>query len=80
MLALSYAVHIIKLNLPPKFLGKPIELIDWVFKVEQYRGMFGLARPSDMVQLGVSHLEGDAVTWWHQLAHQGGDHKLGTLK
>ena len=31
--------------------------------------MVGLARPTDMVQLAVSHLEGDAFTWWRQLAH-----------
>ena len=42
--------------------------------------MVGLARPIDMVWLAVSHLEGDAFTWWHQLAHRGGDHELGTLE
>ena len=42
--------------------------------------MVGLARPTDMVRLAVSRLEGDAFTWWRQLAHRGGDHELGTLE
>ena len=42
--------------------------------------MVKLARPTDMVQLAVSCLEGDAFTWWHQLAHRGGNHELGTLE
>ena len=42
--------------------------------------MVGLARPTDMVQLAVSGLEGDAFTWWCQLAHHGVDHELGTLE
>ena len=42
--------------------------------------MVGLARPTDIVQLVMSHLEGDSFTWWHQLAYQGGDHKLCTLE
>ena len=33
-----------------------------------------------MVQLTVFHLEGDAFTWWCQLAHRGCDHELGTLE
>ena len=28
----------------------------------------------------MSHLEGDAFTWWRQLVHKGGDHELGTLE
>ena len=28
----------------------------------------------------MSRLEGDAITWWRQLAHRGGDHELGTLE
>ena len=35
--------------------------------------MVGLARPTDMVRLAVSHLEGNAFTWWCQLVHRGGD-------
>ena len=69
MLAPSFAAHKIKLDLPPKFAGKPSELTFWVFQAEQYCGMVGLARPTDIVQLAVSHLEGDAFTWWRQLAH-----------
>ena len=42
--------------------------------------MVGLVRPTDMVQLAMSRLEGDAFTWWRQLAHRGGDHDLGTLE
>ena len=42
--------------------------------------MVGLARPTDMVRLALSRLEGDAFTWWRQLAHRGGDHELGTLE
>ena len=42
--------------------------------------MVGLAKPTDMVQLAVSHLEGDGFTWWCHLVHQGSDHELSTLK
>ena len=80
MLAPSFAACKIQSDLLPKFLGKPNELTSWVFLVEQYCGMVGLARPIDIVHFTVSHLEGNAFTWWRQLAHQGGDHKLGTLE
>ena len=63
MLAPNFAVCRIKLYLPPKLLGKPSELIGWVFSVEQYCTTVGLARPTDIVQLSMSHLEGDAFTW-----------------
>ena len=49
MLVPSFAVHEIKLDLPPKFSGKPNKLMGWVFLIQQYCGMVGLARPTDMV-------------------------------
>ena len=62
MLAPSFVIYKIELDLLPKFLGKPSELIGWVFLIKQYCRMVGLVRPSDMVQLTVSHLEGNAFT------------------
>ena len=41
--------HKVKLDLLPKFSGKPSELTGQVFLVEQYCGMVGLARTTDMV-------------------------------
>ena len=33
--------------------------------------MVGLEKPTDMVWLAVSRLEGDAFTWWRQVAGRG---------
>ena len=44
----------IKLDLPPKLAGKPSELSDWLFEVEQYHNIVGIVKPIDRVRLTVS--------------------------
>ena len=78
-MAPSFAARQIKLDLPPKFTGKPSDLNGWVFQVEQYCKTVGLAMPTDMVRLAVSRLEGDAFIWWRQLTYRGEDYELGKL-
>ena len=63
MLAPSFAVHKIKMDLPTKFLGKPSELTGWILLTEQYCGMVELARTTNMLQLTVFCLKGDTFTW-----------------
>ena len=69
----------IKLDLPPKFAGKPNELSGWLFEVEQYYDTVGIVKPIDRVRLEVSQLERDAFTWWHQLTNHGDEYKIGKL-
>ena len=47
----------IKLDLPPKFAGKPSELSSWLFEVEQYCDIVGIVKPVDIVRLAVSQLD-----------------------
>ena len=69
----------IKLDLPPKFVGKPSELSGWLFEVEQYCNIVGIIKLVDRVRLAVSQLECNAFTWWHQLTNCGDEYKLGKL-
>lgn len=52
------------LQLPSKSIKMPSELIARVFQVEQYCGMVGLNKPTDMGKFVVSHMKGDTFTWW----------------
>ena len=75
----TFSAESIKLDLPPKFTGKPSELSGWLFEVEQYCDIVGIVKPVDRVRLAVSRLEGDAFTWWRQLTNRGEEYKLGKL-
>ena len=75
----TFAAAKIKLDLAPKFAGKPSELFVWLFEVEQYCDIMGIVKPIDRVRLAVFRLERDALTWWHQLNNHGDDCKLGKL-
>ena len=44
----------IKLDLTPKFAGKPSELSGWLFEVEQYCNIVGIVKPVNRVRLAVS--------------------------
>ena len=60
----TFSAANIKLDLPPKFAGKPSELSLWLFEVEQYCDIVGIVKSVDRVRLVVSLLECDAFTWW----------------
>ena len=75
----TFAAANVKLDLPPKFAGKPSKLSIWLFEVEQYCDIVGIIKPVYRVRLAVSRLEHDAVTWWHQLTNLGNEYKLGKL-
>ena len=75
----TFSAASIKLDLPPKFAGKPSELSGWLFEVEQYCDIVGIVKPVDRVRLAVSRLERDAFTWWRQLTNCGDEYKLGKL-
>ena len=59
----TFSAANIKLDLPPKFAGKPSELSGWLFEVEQYCDIVGIVKPVDRVRLAVYRLEHDAFTW-----------------
>ena len=50
----TFAAANIKLDLLPKFSGKPSELSSWFFEVVQYCDIFGIFKPIDRVRLAVS--------------------------
>ena len=75
----TFAAAKIKLELQPKFKGKPFELSGWLFSMEQYCKMVAITKAIDMVRLAVSRIKWDAFTWWHQLANHGGNYQFGTL-
>ena len=75
----TFSAANIKLDLPPKFAGKPSELSGWLFEVEQYCDIVGIIKPVDRVRLAVSQLECDAFTWWRQLTNRGDEYKLRKL-
>ena len=54
----------IKLDLPVKFDGRPAALTSWLFDIEQYCLLVGIASPTEMIKLTMSMLEKDAHTWW----------------
>ena len=49
----TFSAANIKLDLPPKFAGKPSELSGWLFEVEQYCNIVGIVKPVDRVRLAV---------------------------
>ena len=55
-----FSVANIKLDLPPKFAGKPSELSGWLLEVEKYCDIVDIVKPVDRVRLAVSWLEHDA--------------------
>ena len=75
----TFAAAKTKLDLPPKFTGKPSELFGWLFGVEQYFHIVGIAKPIDRVILAVSRLERDVFPWWHQLTNHADEYKLKKL-
>ena len=75
----TFSAANIKLDLPPKFVGKPSELSGWLFEVEQYCDIVGIVKPVDRARLSVYQLECDAFTWQHQLTNCSDEHKLGKL-
>ena len=72
----TFSAANIKLDLPPKFAGKPTELSGWLFEVEQYCNIVGIFKPVNRVILAVSRLKCDAFTWWHQLTNYGNEYNL----
>ena len=50
----TFSAANIKLDLPLKFAGKPSELSDWLFEVEQYCNIMGIFKPVDRLRLAVS--------------------------
>ena len=53
----TFAAAKIKLDLPPKFAGKPSKQLGWLFEVEQYCDIVGTIKPVDRVRLTVSQLK-----------------------
>ena len=75
----TFAAEKKRLDLPPKFSGKPTELFNWLFKVEQYYDIVGIVKPVDKGRLAVPRLESDAFTSWYQLTNCDNEYKLGEL-
>ena len=50
----TFSAANIKLDLPPKFVGKPSKLSGWLFEVEKYCDIVGIVNPVDRVRLAVS--------------------------
>ena len=47
----TFSAANIKLDLPPKFTGKPSELSGWLFEAEQYCDIVGIVKPVDRVSV-----------------------------
>ena len=60
----TFSAANIKLDLPPKFAGKPSELSGWLFEVEHYCDILGIVKPVDRFRLAVFRFEHDAFAWW----------------
>ena len=65
--------------MPAKFDGQPAALILWLFDIEQYCELVGIAISTEMVKLVELSLEKDAYTWWWYLNNHGVSYSLGHL-
>ena len=75
-----FTAKTIKLDLSAKFNKKPTALTSWLFDIEQFCVLVGIASPTDMVKLTVLRLEKDAHTWCGQLNNRWVDFSFGYLK
>ena len=58
----TFRLKQVKLELPPRYDGKPSIVNTWLFEVEYYSAIVGVSSPTDVVKLAVSRLERDAHT------------------
>ena len=54
----------VKLSKPSTFSGKKVEVDNFIFEMRQYVDSVGLGGGSTACRFVVSHLKGDALTWW----------------
>lgn len=54
----------IKLAKPSTFSGKKTEVDNFIFEMRQYVDSVGLGTGGTACRFVVSHLKGDALTWW----------------
>lgn len=57
----------IKLNKPSTFSGKKAEVDNFLFEMRQYVDSVGLGN-NEACRFVVSHLKGDALTWWRSFS------------
>ena len=54
----------VKLSRPSTFSGKKTEVDNFIFEMTQYVDSVGLGTGGTACRFVVSHLKGDALTWW----------------
>ncbi len=54
----------VKLSKPSTFSGKKVEVDNFIFEMRQYVDSVGLGTGGTACRFVVSHLKGDALTWW----------------
>lgn len=54
----------VKLAKPSTFSGKKSEVDNFIFEMRQYVDSVGLGTEGTACRFVVSHLKGDALTWW----------------
>ncbi len=57
-----------KLSRPSTFSGKKTEVDNFIFEMTQYVDSVGLGTAGTAVRFVVSHLKGDALTWWRSFS------------
>ncbi len=58
----------VKLSKPSTFSGKKTEVDNFVFEMRQYVDSVSLGTGSTACRFVVSHLKGDALTWWRSFS------------
>ncbi len=61
----------LKLSKPSTFSGKKAEVDNFLFEMRQYVDSVGLGTGSTALRFVVSHLKGDALTWWRSFSSNG---------
>ncbi len=58
----------VKLSKPSTFSGKKVEVDNFIFEMRQYVDSVGLGTGGTACRFVVSHLKGDALTWWRSFS------------
>ena len=58
----------LKLSKPSTFSGKKTEVDNFIFEMRQYVDSVSLGTGSTACRFVVSHLKGDALTWWRSFS------------
>ncbi len=59
----------VKLSKPSNFSGKKTEVDNFIFEMRQYVDSVGLGTGGTACRFVVSHLKGDALTWWRSFSN-----------